>query len=320
MEETRIGTAKQQANPADGPAPVRTYKDRVFRMIFKEKKEFLELYNAMNGTAYTDPEELVVTTLENTIYMGMKNDVSFLLHDKLSLYEHQSTDNPNMPLRNLLYVAEMYSRLTQGQDLYRSRPTPLPEPRFVEFYNGEKKLPERSERRLSDLYQNHTDPPALELKTLVLNINPGHNTELMEKCRTLHEYMLFVSKIRKYRKEMPLAKAMEQTVAECIKEDILADFLRKNRAEVIKVGIYEYDEELHIQQERADAKEEGIVEGKKEGIATGILQLLEDLEAVPGNLRETIMGERDMEVLTRWLRQAARTETIKEFREMMYKP
>lgn len=100
MEETRIGTAKQQANPADGPAPVRTYKDRVFRMIFKEKKEFLELYNAMNGTAYTDPEELVVTTLENTIYMGMKNDVSFLLHDKLSLYEHQSTDNPNMPLRN----------------------------------------------------------------------------------------------------------------------------------------------------------------------------------------------------------------------------
>lgn len=160
----------------------------------------------------------------------------------------------------------------------------------------------------------------MELKTLVLNINPGHNTELMEKCRTLHEYMLFVSKIRKYRKEMPLAKAMEQTVAECIKEDILADFLRKNRAEVIKVGIYEYDEELHIQQERADAKEEGIVEGKKEGIATGILQLLEDLEAVPGNLRETIMGERDMEVLTRWLRQAARTETIKEFREMMYKP
>ena len=320
MEETRIGTAKQQANPADGPAPVRIYKDRVFRMIFKEKKEFLELYNAMNGTAYTDPEELVVTTLENAIYMGMKNDVSFLLHDKLSLYEHQSTDNPNMPLRNLLYVAEMYSRLTQGQDLYRSRPTPLPEPRFVEFYNGEKKLPERSERRLSDLYQNHTDTPALELKTLVLNINPGHNTELMEKCRTLHEYMLFVSKIRKYRKEMPLAKAMEQTVAECIKEDILADFLRKNRAEVIKVGIYEYDEELHIQQERADAKEEGIVEGKKEGIATGILQLLEDLEAVPGNLRETIMGERDMEVLTRWLRQAARTETIKEFREMMYKP
>lgn len=83
------------------------------------------------------------------------------------------------------------------------------------------------------------------------------------------------------------------------------------------MGIYEYDEELHIQQERADAKEEGIAEGKKEGIAAGILQLLEDLGAVPGNLREAIMGERDMEVLTRWLRQAARTETIKEFREMM---
>ena len=315
MEETRTGTAKQQKYPADAPMPVRTYKDRVFRMIFKEKREFLELYNAMNGTAYTDPEELVVTTLENAIYMGMKNDVSFLLHDRLSLYEHQSTDNPNMPLRNLLYVAEIYSGLTQGQDLYRSRPIPLPEPRFVEFYNGEKKLPERSERRLSDLYRNHTGTPALELKTLVLNINPGYNTEFMEKCRTLHEYMLFVSKIRKYQKEMPLAEAMEQTVAECIREDILADFLKKNRAEVIKVGIYEYDEELHIQQERADAKEEGIAEG----IAAGILQLLGDLEVVPEDLRETIMRESDLEVLARWLRQAARTETIETFRKMMYK-
>ncbi len=318
MEETRIETAKQQENPANVPTPVRTYKDRVFRMIFKEKREFLELYNAMNGTAYTDPEELVVTTLENAIYMGMKNDVSFLLHDKLSLYEHQSTDNPNMPLRNLLYVAEIYSKLTQGQDLYRSRPISLPEPRFVEFYNGEKKIPERSERRLSDLYRNHTDTPALELKTLVLNINPGYNTELMEKCRTLHEYMLLVSKIRKYRKEMSLAKAMEQAVAECIKEDILADFLKRNRAEVIKVGIYEYDEALHIQQERADAKEEGKIEGRKEGLAAGILQLLGDLGAVPGNLREAIMEEKDMEVLTRWHRQAARTETIEQFRQTMY--
>lgn len=327
MEETKTGTEKQQENPADTPMPVRTYKDRVFRMIFMEKREFLELYNAMNGTAYTDPKELVVTTLENAIYMGMKNDVSFLLHDRLSLYEHQSTDNPNMPLRNLLYVTEMYSGLTQGQDLYRSRPVPLPEPRFVEFYNGEKKLPERSERRLSSLYRNHTDDPALELKILVLNINPGYNTELMEKCRTLHEYTLFVSKIRKYQKEMPLAEAMEQTVAECIEENILADFLKKNRAEVIKVGIYEYDEALHIQQERADAKEEGIAEGRKEGIAegrkegraAGILELLGDLGTVPVSLRETIMGEGNLEVLAKWLRQAARAETIEEFQKVMYK-
>lgn len=255
MKESKKKTSEEL------PVPVRTYKDRIFRMVFREKKEFLELYNAMNGTDYRNPEDLTVTTLENAIYMNMKNDVSFLLHDRLTLYEHQSTDNPNMPLRNFFYVSEIYSRLTQGKSLHCSHPVLIPEPRFVEFYNGMKKLPERSERRLSDLFGHPVDSPALELKILVLNINPGYNTELMENCHTLKEYMLFVKKIREYKNRMPLAQAMEQTVAECISENILADFLKKNRAEVIRVGIYEYNEELHIQQERSDAKEEGREEG-----------------------------------------------------------
>lgn len=260
-------TIKQPAGSA--PAPVRVYKDRIFRMIFKEKKEFLELYNALNGTGYANSDELVVTTLENAIYMNMKNDVSFLLHDQLTLYEHQSTNNPNMPLRNLFYVADVYSGLVQLENLYRSRPVQIPEPRFVEFYNGTKELPERSERKLSDLYFHPVDNPALELKILVLNINPGYNMELMGKCRTLWEYMIFVSKVREYSRGMPLSQAMEKAVAGAIKENILADFLRKNRAEVIKVGIYEYNEELHIQQEREDAREEGMKEGIKEGMEKG---------------------------------------------------
>lgn len=264
MEESK----KKKAEEASGA--VRTYKDRIFRMVFKEKQEFLELYNAMNGTDYHNPEDLTVTTLENAIYMNMKKDVSFLLHDRLTLYEHQSTDNPNMPLRNFFYVSDIYSRLTQEKNLHCSRPVLIPEPRFVEFYNGTKKLPERSERRLSDLFGHPVDFPALELKILVLNINFGYNTELMEKCHTLKEYMLFVKKIREYRSNMPLAQAMEQTIAECISENILADFLKKNRAEVIKVGIYEYNEELHIQQERSDAKDEG----REEGIWLGSLRLI----------------------------------------------
>ena len=76
------------------PIPIRAYKDRIFRMIFKEKWALLALYNAMNDTAYQDPEELVITTLENAIYLGMKNDVSFIICDRLFLYEHQSTKNP----------------------------------------------------------------------------------------------------------------------------------------------------------------------------------------------------------------------------------
>ena len=134
------------------PIPVRAYKDRIFRMIFKEKRALLALYNAMNDTAYQDPEELVITTLENAIYLGMKNNVSFMICDRLFLYEHQSTKNPNMPLRNLLYVADLYSVLTKDMFLYGELPVAIPEPRFVVFYNGEQKMEERAVLRLSDLY------------------------------------------------------------------------------------------------------------------------------------------------------------------------
>ncbi len=273
MKENENTTEKSATLPdSDTPVPARTYKDRIFRMIFKEKREFLELYNAINDTHYTNPDELIVTTLDNAIYLGMKNDISFLLHDTLSLYEHQSTDNPNMPLRNLLYVSDIYSRLTRTDDLYGSRVVRIPEPRFLEFYNGTKELPERYERKLSDAYANPTDSPALELKTTVLNINPGKNPKLMNKCRTLQEYMIFVSKVRELRKNLPLAQAMEQAVTECIHNDILTDFLHKNRSEVIKVGIYEYDEELHIQNERAYAREEGLTQGLAQGLVNGLHQ------------------------------------------------
>ena len=244
----------------------RTYKSTVFAMLFTEKENLLELYNAISGKHYTDPELLEVNTLENAIYMSMRNDISFVVDGRLSLYEHQSTDNPNMPLRNLLYVSDIYSRLTRTDDLYGSRVVRIPEPRFVEFYNGTKELPERYERKLSDAYANPTDSPALELKTTVLNINPGKNPKLMNKCRTLQEYMIFVSKVRELKKNLPLAQAMEQAVTECIHNDILTDFLHKNRSEVIKVGIYEYDEELHIQNERAYAREEGLTQGLANGL------------------------------------------------------
>ncbi|MGF0034530.1 hypothetical protein ACQRBN_16480, partial [Bariatricus sp. SGI.154] len=175
--------------------PMRAYKDRIFRMIFKEKKELLELYNAMNGTEYTNEEDLVVTTLENALYIGMKNDVSFVLYDKLTLYEHQSTKNPNIPLRDLFYVANVYSNLTKDDNLYSSTLVKIPEPRFVVFYNGTEKMEERRELRLSDMYETKSGEPDLELKVTELNINQGYNEELMERCRTLKEYMIFVEMV-----------------------------------------------------------------------------------------------------------------------------
>ncbi len=252
-----------------------THKDRVFRMVFEEKKEFLELYNAMNGTDYHNPEDLIVTTLENAIYMGLKNDVSFLVYDQLALYEHQSTDNPNMPLRDLFYVADIYSKMTAKDNLYGSKLVKIPEPKFVIFYNGTDELPERSELRLSDAYQTKSETVDLELKVLVLNINPGCNEKLMEKCKTLKDYMVFVSRIREYSQYMSLGEAVELSIKTCIEEDILAEFLRKNRAEVLKVSIYEYNEALHIRQEREAAKEDGFQEGRQEGLQQGLQEGLQ---------------------------------------------
>ena len=254
--------------------PVRTYKDRIFRMIFKDKEEFLTLYNAMNGTDYDNPEDLVVTTLENAIYMGMRNDVSFLLYDKLTLYEHQSTNNPNMPLRDLFYVADVYSNLTKDEDLYGSRQIVIPEPKFIVFYNGVEELPERFEMKLSDMFETISEDASLELKTQVLNINLGYNRALMEKCKTLHDYAMFVDLVRRYRKNMKLEEAIEQAVTECIEKGVLAEFLKKNRAEVIKMGIYEYNEEEHLRKEREYAEKRGWDQGWKECERYKIIELV----------------------------------------------
>lgn len=264
-------TLQQTLPTLEQPTPVRTYKDRIFRMIFKEKPALLALYNAMNDTAYTDPEELVITTLENAIYLGMKNDVSFMICDRLFLYEHQSTQNPNMPLRNLLYVADLYSVLTKDMFLYGEIPVAIPEPRFVVFYNGEQKMNERTTLRLSDLYNPKTTHPYLELETLVLNINKGYNIELMEKCRELHDYAFFVALVREKRKNgMDLKNAVNKAIDECIHHNIMADFLRKNRAEVVKMSIYEYDEEKNYRM----LQEQSLERGKQEEIISLILKNL----------------------------------------------
>lgn len=273
---THASDTLHQPLPAmEQPTPVRTYKDRIFRMIFKEKPALLALYNAMNGTAYTDPEELAITTLENAIYLGMKNDVSFMICDCLFLYEHQSTQNPNMPLRNLLYVADLYSVLTKDMFLYGEIPVAIPEPRFVVFYNGEQKMNERTSLRLSDLYKPETKHPYLELETLVLNINKGYNKELMEKCRELHDYASFVALVREKRKNgMNLKNAVNEAIDECIHHNIMADFLRKNRAEVVKMSIYEYDEEKNYRMLQEQSWERGHEKGKAEGKAEEIISLI----------------------------------------------
>ncbi|MCD8125081.1 MAG: hypothetical protein LUE23_08635 [Lachnospiraceae bacterium] len=252
----------------------RLYKSRVFEMIFSDRKELLSLYNALNETKYDDPDLLEINTLENAIYMSMKNDISFVIASRLNLYEHQSTINGNLPLRFLMYTTDLFSVLTREANLYSSRQIKLPTPRFVVFYNGKDPIPDRQCVRLSEAFIVPEEAPSLELEVTIFNINKGHNQEILAACRTLHDYTEYTARVRQYAETKKLEDAVEQAITECIREGILADFLSRNRAEVKKMSIYEYDEEKHMRQERTEwfqkGKEEGIEEGIERGIEQGI--------------------------------------------------
>ena len=238
----------------------RIYKDRLYKMIFNDKSELLKLYNAINGTHYDDPAMLTITTLDNAIYMTMENDLSFIIDMRLALYEQQSTVNPNLPLRFLMYIADIYSAYVKDMNIYSSKKLQIPLPSFVIFYNGVQSQPDRAEFLLSELFHPTSNEPALELKAVMLNINKGHNQELMNACHTLRDYSEYVARIRTYSGELPFADAVEKAIPECIQENILRDFLLKNRAEAKAMSIYEYDEAKTMRMFRDEGYEEGKIQ------------------------------------------------------------
>ena len=262
MENKTTTTAELTVN--------RTYKSTVFTMLYADKSNLLDLYNAMAGTHYTDPELLEINTLENAIYMTIKNDVSFLIDGRLSLYEHQSTSNPNLPLRFLLYISHLYSRMTKDENLYGTAKVRIPAPEFVVFYNGREQMPERDILKLSDLFMVNDRPIKLELEAVVLNISGENNRELKAACQTLREYAIYTDKIRQYTEEMSLEEAVDRAIRECIREDILREFLENHRMEARAMSIFEYDQEKHMRQEREAAWKEGRRSGLEEGRRSGI--------------------------------------------------
>ena len=238
----------------------RKYKDRLFCSIFKDKKELLSLYNAINGTSYDNEDSLKVNTLDNAIYMTMKNDVSFLIYGILNLYEHQSTWNPNMPLRDFLYIANQIKKFSEEEklDLYGRKLVKIPTPQAVVFYNGNEEQPERQILKLSDSFENKDIIGCLEFECIVLNINYGKNKDIMDKCKSLTDYAILIEKIRTYEKqEKNIERAVERAIKECIQENVLAEYLRINQSEVIDLILSEYNEQQHIENERKWSWEEG---------------------------------------------------------------
>ena len=239
MKETRrISMAEKKDNVPS------KFKDNVFCMLYRDKKNLLELYNALNNSAYTNVDDLQVTTLNGGSYMKYKNDASFLLCMSLYMFEQQSSKNPNMPLRFLHYVSDVFRELFSNSMLHRRSMIKIPVPHFVTFYNGlEKWVEDEDEIRLSDMYEIPTDNPELELKVRVININ--EDVHILNKCKTLRDYMTFVNKVRfKMGVEGDNVRiAVTEAMNECIDEDILVDFFEQHREEVVEVSIYDYDEE-----------------------------------------------------------------------------
>lgn len=250
----------------------REFKSTMFCMLFRERRELLELYNAVNHSDYTDPEALQIVTLENAIYMNMKNDLAFLIDMRLNLYEHQSTFNPNMPLRDLFYVAREYQKLVSDASIYATTLVKIPAPRFIVFYNGREVRPGKEVFRLSDAYYTNEANPDLELKVTALNINGGNNGELLANCKTLREYMQYVDCVRQYAAMpgMNLEEAVAEAVSQCVDKGILSGFLRKNKAEAISVSIFEYNEAEEKEKLRRAEYAGGYEAGMADGIAEGI--------------------------------------------------
>ena len=225
----------------------RNFKDRLFICLFQDRDALLELYNALNGSNYDNPDLLEINTLSDAFYIGIKNDCSFIIGNYLNLYEHQSTINPNMPIRGLNYFATIYRTYIQKNhlDIYGSSPVKLPAPQYIIFYNGEKELPDKSELRLSDAFSGNNG--CLECIATIININLGHSNDIMNNCKTLFQYAQFVAKVREFHSNGAYhAEAVNRAVEFCIDHDILRDFLTKNRSEVCYMFDTDYSEKKFL--------------------------------------------------------------------------
>lgn len=300
----------------------REHKDKVFRLLFNNKKNLMDLYNALNKSNYTNEKDFTINTLDNAIFMSMKNDISFIVGSDMCLYEHQSTVCPNMPLRGLFYISELYKRIKEEKRLYSSTLIDIPTPYYIVFYNGIKNMEDITIQRLSDAFLNKNKKGCIEITATLININFGHNQELMESCHILRDYAFFISRIREHLNKFKgfsdknkKYEAISIAIDECIKQNILSDFLKKHRAEVVNMSIFEYDEEEAKEVFREDGRIEGMLQAK----TMDILELLEDIGEISQPLKNKICSQTDVDILKKWLKAAAKSSSLEEFESLMVK-
>ena len=284
-------TSTQNVNPSE------KYKDRLFRAIFDDlehREWLLSLYNAVNNSHYTNVEDLEVTTLDDVIYTKMKNDISFLLNSQMSLYEHQSSYSPNLPLRGFLYYADLLRLKYHDKKLYSTSRLNIATPNYVVFYNGPQDIGEKQILKLSDSFEIpvKNEDEIYEWTCTMLNINKGKNEKLMESCKALKDYLEYVSMVRgNLLSGEDLNTAVENALDEAVSRNFLNGYFEKYRARIKSMSLTEYDEE--------EAKKVYHDEGYMEGMAA---QKAED---------EKIIQEKDAEI-ARILEENARMKALLE--------
>jgi hypothetical protein len=259
------------------------YKDSVFSFLFSDPDLLRELYCALEGVTLPADVPVTINTLRDVLFLDMINDISFEIGGKLViLIEHQSTINPNMALRLLMYIARVYEKIIGDRNIYGSRLIPIPRPEFFVLYNGTAPYPEECVLKLSDSFEKagilglpEKENAALELVVKVVNINQGKNESIVRRCKTLAQYSAFVGKVRAFEKESgDRTEAMKKAVRYCHDNDILKEFLERNGTEVMNMLLTEWnmDDALAVRFEEGmeEGMEKGMEKGREEGREEGM--------------------------------------------------
>ena len=256
----------------------REYKDRLFTFIFgrEENREWtLSLYNAINQSSYANPEAIEFTTIKEMLYLGMHNDVSFIIANELNLYEQQATYNPNMPLRQMQYAGNLFEQYIVKHDKNKFGKTliKLPVPKLVVFYNGTDDQPKEKILRLSDAFPKGAKAD-IAVRVRMINVNEGKNPNLFKACQPLREYAWIVDKIRKYAHNMEPADAVAKVIREIPDKFVLKKFLMIHQAEVLGMLLTEYNETEAMRLFKLEGKEEG----REESLLSSLKTLMKKLK------------------------------------------
>ena len=293
------------------------YKDNVFCMLYREKENLLDLYNALRGSNYTNVDDLQVTTLNGGSYMKYKNDASFVLNMSLYMFEQQSSRNDNMPLRFLHYLSDVYREMFSNDLLHRRTMIKIPVPYFVTFYNGREKWND-DELTLVKMFERNVENPKVNLKVDVIDING--DAEILNKCKSLRGYMTFVEKVRHKTdvEKLDVKEAVTEAMDECIDEDILVDFFEEHREEVVEVSIYDYDEEKVRKTLADEAREEGIEQGETLAKIAIIIKKVKKSKSFPTIAAELEEKEADIKPIYDAVISSAPDYNIEEIKEKLH--